>query len=114
MLTNLKSATVWFCFVAAAAGFIAQQPISAQEPEGARKITKKVAPAYPPLALQAHLTGMVRLIAVVTPEGAVKSVRTVGGNAVLAGAAEEAVKKWKFETSKKESIEPVALKFGNP
>lgn len=76
-----------------------------------RKVISKVAPVYPPLARQAHLTGIVKLVAVVTPEGAVKRVRTVGGNPVLAAAAEDAVRHWKYEVAKQESSEAVALRF---
>jgi TonB family protein len=88
--------------------------LRAQETEPLRKVTKKVAAAYPPLAVQGRLTGTVKLVALVTPEGNVKSVRTLGGNPVLVAAAEDAVKQWKFEVTKKESSEPVALKFVGP
>jgi TonB family protein len=79
-----------------------------------RKIVKKLEAPYPPLAKQGHLTGVVKLIAVVTPEGNVKSVRTLGGNPILAAAAEEVIKQWKFEAGPKETSEPVALRFDTP
>ena len=85
----------------------------AQE-EAGRKVIKRVAPAYGQIARQARLTGTVRLTVVVSPEGSVKSVRTLGGNPVLAEAAEEAVKHWKFETAKKETSEAVVIKFEGP
>jgi TonB family protein len=58
------------------------------------------------------LTGTVKIVVVVTPEGNVKAVRTVGGNPVLVPAAEDAVRQWKFEASKKESHVLVAIQFG--
>ena len=89
------------------------RPVGAQqELDEQRKATKKVAPVYPPLAAQARLSGTVKMVLVVTPEGNVKAVRTVGGNAVLVPAAEAAVKQWKFEVSKIESSVLVALRFG--
>ena len=82
-----------------------------EDQEAGRKVITRVTPAYPPLARQGHLMGTVKLVAVVTPEGVVKSVRTVGGNPILAAAAEDAVKHWKYEATNKESSEAVALKF---
>ena len=88
-------------------------PVSAQqELDEQRKATKKVSPVYPPLAQQGRLSGTVKMVLVVTPEGNVKTVRTVGGNAVFVPAAEAAAKQWKFEVSKVESSVLVALRFG--
>lgn len=113
MLNEVKRA-VWIGMLVLGVGAAAPPTVGAQEPEVLRKITKKVAPIYPQLALQNRLTGTVKLMLVVTPEGAVKSVRTLGGNPVLVTAAEDAVKQWKFEATKKESSEAVALKFAGP
>ena len=86
-------------------------PAGAQGAEPARKVTKRVAPAYEGVAQRAHLTGTVRLVLTVAPDGTVKSLRTIGGNAVLAAAAEAAAKQWKYEPSPKETNEAVAFKF---
>lgn len=93
---------------------MAAWPTRGQEPEVARKVTKRVSPVYPVFAQQARLSGTVRLALVVSPDGTVKSLRTLGGNAVLAAAAETAMKQWKFEPGKNETIEPVAFKFEPP
>ena len=114
MSNTLKNATIWLSLAAVAVGVGALRSVGADEPEAARKVTKKVPPVYPPIALQARLTGTVKLLLTVTPEGAVKSVKTLGGNAVFVPAAEEAAKKWKYEVSKKESNEAVAISFGAP
>ncbi len=102
---------VWLGIVALAAGVAVPQAAGARETEVARKITKRVEPLYPLIAKQARLSGTVRLAFVVTPDGAVKNVRTLGGNPVLATAAEEAIKQWKYEASKKESTESIAIRF---
>jgi len=86
-------------------------PAHAQETEAARKVTKRVTPAYPSFARQAHLVGTVRLLLIVAPDGTVKSLKTLGGNAVLASAAETAMKQWKFEPSKEATNESIAFKF---
>ena len=77
-----------------------------------RKATKKVAPVYPPIAKMGRLSGTVKMVVVVTPEGTVKTVKTIGGNPVLVPAAEDAAKKWTFEVSKKESSVLVMMTFG--
>jgi TonB family protein len=91
----------------------ASWPAVAQEADG-RKVTKRVAPVYTPLAQQSRLAGTVKLLLTVSPDGTVKSLRTLGGNAVLASSAEAAAKQWKYEPSPKETNETVAFKFDGP
>ena len=86
-------------------------PAGAQETESSRKVTKRVAPIYGAVAQQSRLSGTVKMILTVAPDGSVKSLRTIGGNAVLASAAEAAAKQWKYEPSQKETNETVAFKF---
>jgi TonB family protein len=113
MSINLAKFAVGLGLVACGVGAIAPRSISAQEESIARKVITRVQPVYPPIALRAHVTGTVKLMLTVTPEGTVKTVRTLGGNALLVTAAEEAVKQWKFEPSKKDSSEAVAVNFQN-
>jgi|SRR5579863_2276168 TonB family protein len=81
-------------------------------PAGAeRKVTFRTAPKYPELAQKAHLQGVVKVEAVVRPNGTVKSTRVVGGNPVLVDAATEAVTKWKFEPGSNETTEMIQLTF---
>jgi TonB family protein len=76
-----------------------------------RKVATRVAPVYPELAKKMHIRGIVRVEAVVKPNGAVKSARILGGNPVLLEAAKDAVTKWKFETAQSETTEVVQLSF---
>ena len=48
---------------------------------------------------------------VVAPNGTVKDAKVVGGHPVLANAALEAVKKWRFEPAPAESSGVVDFKF---
>lgn len=89
-------------------------PGSNAQEKSDRKIVKKVDPAYPPIAGQLHLSGSVKMVLQVTAEGKVENVHTVGGNAILAAAAEGAVKQWKYEAAPKESSEPVTITFEMP
>ncbi len=76
-----------------------------------RKVSSRVAPAYPELARRMHLQGVVKIEAVVRPNGTVKSTRVLGGNPVLVDAANDAVSKWKFEPASSETTEIVQLTF---
>lgn len=76
-----------------------------------RKIVSRVEPIYPDLAKRMHIHGVVRIEAIVRPNGAVKSTRVLGGNPVLVDAAQTAVGKWKFEPGQTESTEVVQLSF---
>jgi TonB family protein len=76
-----------------------------------RKVATRVAPVYPELAKKMHIRGIVRVEAVVKPNGVVKSTRVLGGNPVLLEAAKDAVTKWKFEPAQSETTEIVQLSF---
>ena len=47
----------------------------------------------------------------VAANGSVKDAQLVGGHPVLASAALDAVKKWRFETRPEESTETVEFRF---
>jgi protein TonB len=76
-----------------------------------RKVAARVAPTYPELAKKMHIHGVVRIEALVRPNGLVKSTRVLGGNPVLVDAAKDAVEKWKFEPAPGETTEVVQLTF---
>lgn len=88
-------------------------PISAQL-EQERKATKTVQPAYPTLARELKLTGTVKIELTIAPDGKVSKTRVLGGNPLLAVAAEEAVKQWKFEADAKETVKVLEFKFALP
>lgn len=79
--------------------------------EGNRKVKSKVEPAYPQLAKQMHITGVVRVEVVVAPAGTVKSTKVLGGHPLLANAAEDAAKKWKFEPGPAETTMTLVFDF---
>ena len=61
-----------------------------------RAVKSKVPPIYPELAKRMKISGIVKIEATVDADGKVTAVKTLSGNTALAGAAEEAVRKWKF------------------
>jgi TonB family protein len=66
---------------------------------------------YPDLARKMNITGTVKIQVVVAPNGTVKDAKIVGGHPLLAGAALEAVRKWRFEPAAVESTGVVDFKF---
>jgi periplasmic protein TonB len=56
----------------------------------------RVEPKYPPLALQIRLEGTVRLHAIVGRDGVVRDLELLSGHALLAPAALEAVRQWRY------------------
>jgi TonB family protein len=87
--------------------------LKGQEAQGeiVRRAKSKVAPVYPELARKMNITGTVKVEVVVAPNGSVKDAKVVGGHPVLATAALEAVKKWRFEPTALESSGIVDFKF---
>jgi TonB family protein len=63
----------------------------------AEHLVKKVAPAYPPLARQAQIEGPVVLRVKINTSGDVESMNLFSGHPMLAPAAMEAVKQWKYK-----------------
>ena len=87
----------------------AAQSASPSAPE--RKISSRAVPVYPELAKKMHIHGVVRVEAVVRPNGQVKSTRVLGGNPVLVDSALDAVGRYKFEPGQNETTEVVQLVF---
>lgn len=85
-------------------------PAFAQE-ELTRKVKTKVSPVYPDIARRMSITGTVKVVVVVAPNGSLKSTKIVGGHPLLVTAAIDALKKWKFEPATEESTGMVEFKF---
>jgi periplasmic protein TonB len=60
-------------------------------------LLRKVNPNYPPLARQARIQGTVILQAEISKTGDIQNLRLVSGHPMLAPAAIEAVKQWKYK-----------------
>ena len=82
-----------------------------QSEELVRRAKNKVQPSYPELARRMNITGTVKVEVVVAPNGSVKDARVVGGHPVLANAALDAAKKWRFEPASVESSGVIDFKF---
>jgi len=60
-------------------------------------LVRKVNPNYPPLARQARIQGQVLLQAEISKDGSIQNLRLISGHPMLAPAAIEAVKQWKYK-----------------
>jgi TonB family protein len=85
--------------------------IRGQEPEIARKLKSKVSPTYPDLAKKMAISGTVKVQITVDRNGTIKNSKLVGGHPILANAALEAVRKWKYEAAGEETTGIVEFRF---
>ena len=88
-------------------------PLAWGQTEINRKAQTKVVPVYPELARRMKITGVVKILVTVSPNGSVKDAKVVGGHPVLANAALEAAKKWRFQAGPVESTGIVEFDFNS-
>jgi TonB family protein len=98
---------VWFLGVCTLALGLALPAGAADE----RGVKSRVAPAYPEIARRMRIGGMVEVQVTVDAEGKVTDATAVSGSHVLALAAEDAVRKWKFESGAGVSKVTVQINF---
>ncbi|PYX44925.1 MAG: energy transducer TonB [Acidobacteria bacterium] len=60
-------------------------------------LVRKVPPVYPPLARQARIQGVVVLQAQISKDGTIQNLQLISGHPMLAPAAIDAVKQWKYK-----------------
>ena len=103
---------MWLAVIAVTAGMgVARLRGQDVQNEVLRRAKSKVQPVYPELARKMNITGTVKVEVVVAPNGSVKEAKVVGGHPVLANAALDAVRKWRFEPATIESSGVVDFKF---
>jgi TonB family protein len=76
-----------------------------------RAVKTRVAPIYPEIAKRMKIAGVVKLAVTVDAQGKVTEVKTASGSHMLAPAAEEAVRKWKFAPGTADSTVDVEIDF---
>ena len=72
---------------------------------------RAVRPEYPLLARQMKVQGEVPLMASIATDGHVEKLQVLGGPAILADAAQEAVKQWRFKQQAAETQIPISVVF---
>jgi TonB family protein len=71
----------------------------------------EVLPAYPPLAAQARVQGVVALEVQIGTKGSVDNIRVITGHPLLIQAAIDAVKTWVYPPQASPGTTTVALNF---
>jgi protein TonB len=72
------------------------------------KIARKVAPVYPPDALDHQVQGVVKIKVMIAPDGHVAQAHIVRGHPLLIQAALQAVRQWVFQPMGTEN-EPIRV-----
>lgn len=80
------------------------------------KLLRKVIPEYPALARSARISGVVRLVGIISKDGTIRDLQLVSGHPLLAHAAMEAVRQWVYKPTllngmPVEVIAPIELNF---
>jgi protein TonB len=60
------------------------------------QLVNRVEPVYPRMAVLTGTQGEVRLHAIIAKDGSIQSLNVVSGHPILAGAAVEAVRQWRY------------------
>jgi TonB family protein len=110
-MSEVKS-SIWLVVLVLLACWPITLRAQAEAVNGKRDVVYRVAPAYPELARRCNLRGEVRLTVVVSAEGKVTASSVEGGNPVLAQAALQSVRTWKFAPAPHATTEEIELRFG--
>jgi len=76
---------------------VAVQRVRVSQGVASGYLIRKVQPNYPPLARQARIQGQVVLHAEISKEGLITNLQLISGHAMLAPAAIEAVRQWRYK-----------------
>ncbi len=82
----------------------------------APRLIRRVEPVYPAVAKAMWIQGIVRLAAAIEEDGTVMGVKLISGHPLLAGAAMDAVKHWRYRPAERGGLPvrvviPVELRF---
>jgi TonB family protein len=92
----------------------AQQPVQIPDDEATAHLISHADAVYPPIAKVAHVQGNVVLRVTVDGSGKVQHIVSLSGNAMLMGAALDAVKDWKWRPFEEARGQPAVFKVSVP
>jgi TonB family protein len=78
---------------------------------GERKMITRVEPEYPNTLKRLYIGGIVRVEAVIAPNGTVQSTQLIGGNPILGQTAMRAIKQWKYAPANAKEKLVVTIEF---
>jgi protein TonB len=96
-MLRILSKSLGLLLICAACGVCDGPPKKVTQAEALGAVVTKVAPEYPPIARQLHISGNVTIEVVIAESGSVDNVSAVSGNPVLTKPAMDTLKKWKFK-----------------
>ncbi len=111
---SIKSCLLFALFLTVTRGLPAQGPPGkasvayVTREEAQQHLLKRVEPVYPALAQASHIQGLVVLEVTIDESGSTK-IRLISGHPMLAPAAIEAVKQWKYKPFERDG-RPVTVK----
>jgi TonB family protein len=76
-----------------------------------RKVISRVDPDYPDALKRLYIGGVVRVEVVVSPNGAVKSTKLLGGSPILGQSTMKAIKQWKYAPAADDETLTVKVEF---
>jgi TonB family protein len=97
--------------ILAVAAFSHASPAQQLQEAARRKLISKIAPSYPEIARKMQITGTVRLEVQIQPNGTVETAKVIGGHPMLAQAAQDSVKKWKWVAAPEATTEIIEMTF---
>lgn len=77
----------------------------------ARRAISRPTPRYPEMAHQLRLVGTVKVEVIIGADGKVKSTNVVGGHPIFVDATLSALKEWRYEPAKTESVLTLTFDF---
>jgi TonB family protein len=101
------SHSAYYLVLLASLALVLALPTRAEE----RAARSKVSPVYPEIAKRMKIGGEVRVAVTVDPQGKVTDVKPVSGNSVLSAAAQDAVRKWRFEPGPSSTTFTLGIEF---
>ena len=87
---------------------IAAASASGQE---ARKSISKPTPHYSEVAKRLNLVGAVKVEITIGPDGKIKNANVLGGHPIFVNSTLDALKEWKYEPSKTETMATLTFDF---
>lgn len=81
------------------------------ESPASRKLVTRIEPEYPDILRANRIGGVVRLEVTIAANGTVQAVEILGGNPILAEAAETAVRKWIYAPARSQTTLEVTIPF---
>jgi len=110
MIGNNKRNLARLAIVAALATFLTPPVVNSQAQDG-RQLIFHPAPIYSDFARKLAISGVVKVLVVIAPDGKIKDTKVIGGHPVLVDAVQEALKNWRYAPASSETTTVLEFHF---